>query len=116
MGIKANKANGHKAEAEASDLTHRFPKFLRMHRTGLDGKHDLRGLEAIGEVKAVRAGPVWLKDALNQLDNTDDVSFHKLIMLKLSKRKSNRTGWIVLMDFDEFEKLLARLTAQETYT
>lgn len=116
MGIKANKANGHKAEAEASDLTHRLPRFLRMHRTGLDGKHDLRGLEAIGEVKAVRTGPVWLKDALRQLDNTEDVSFHKLIMLKLSKRKANRIGWIVLMDFDEFEKLLAKLATQESKT
>lgn len=107
MGVKANKRNGHKAEAEAAEITQGWPKFLRTVRTGLDGGTDLRGSSAHGEVKAVRSGPVWLKSMLSQLDN--EYSPYKFGMVKLSNRTPGRTGWLVVLDREEFEKILGGL-------
>jgi hypothetical protein len=104
MGIKANKSNGYKAEAEAADISQGWPRY-KMFRTGLDGKHDLSGLESVGEVKAVRAGPIWLKDALAQLDNCTDDRL-KIGMVKLSRRHGARTGWVVFLDLDQWEHVI----------
>lgn len=107
MGIKANRRRGHSAEAEAAVLSQAWPRF-KMQRTGLDGGTDCQGEESIAEVKAVMSGPVWLRSMLAQLDSreTDKLKFG---MLKLSKRRGNRTGWIVILDIESWENILDRL-------
>lgn len=108
MGVKANKARGHRAEIEAEEVVSKWPSRLQMVRTGLDGGHDLRGPTAIGEVKATMIGPAWLKSMLSQLDGAKgrDADKLKVGLLKLSKRVANRTGWLVIMDEAEFRRLL----------
>lgn len=109
MGIKANKRRGHAAEGEIGKRTNTWPVKYRMVRTGLDGGHDLRGPHTIGEVKAVKAGPAWLKEAIRQIGEdpySDEADKNKLIFLKLSNGPGHPTTWWVIQSLDQFESLI----------
>lgn len=105
MNPKNNKRRGHAAEAEAAAIVAaHFPAALHMERTGLDGGHDLRGRIAVGEVKAVRAGPKWLKDLLSQME--DPAKPHHFGFVKLSRGPGRPVRWLAILDVAEIGVLL----------
>lgn len=114
--VKNNKRRGHQAEIEIEARAKEWPAAFRMMRTGLDGGHDLRGFGVVGEVKSVKAGPVWLKDGLGQLDNSPEADGFLFVKLGAGSGKGSR--WLAVMDVDLFERLIkgfddGRLTRQE---
>lgn len=102
--VKNNKRRGHAAEAEIASRTSRWPAPFAMMRTGLDGGHDLRGFGTVGEVKAVKAGPVWLKDGLSQLANSPEADGFLFVKLGAGSGKGSR--WLAVVDVDLLERLI----------
>lgn len=107
--IQNSKARGYAAEREIAERSKLWPLRFQLTRTGLDGGHDLRGIGIVGEVKAVRTGPVWLKDGLRQLDNSPDKQH--LLFVKLSQGAGHRTRWLVVQDLDQFEDYIEEMTS-----
>ena len=110
--VKNNKSRGYAAEREIAErIQKEWPDHFYMERTGLDGGHDLRGKYTIGEVKAVKTGPVWLKDGLAQLDNAKDgeAAKDKILFVKLSQGPGKKVRWVTIMDIEQLEAYLRRV-------
>lgn len=104
--IKQNKRNGHRREAEIAVRSETWPPSWQFVRTGLDGGHDLTGKNStrVGEVKAVRSGPVWLKDGLRQIANSPDKEGYLFVCL--SQGPGYPVKWLTLMPIETFENLI----------
>ena len=103
-----NKRRGHQAEGEIGKRTALWPSHYNMVRAGLDGGSDLRGEHSIGEVKAVKTGPAWLKGGLSQLDHAPEehAAKDKFLFVKLSQGAGHPTRWLVCMDLGQFEAMI----------
>ena len=109
--VLQNKRRGHQREIEMARRSQSWPIEFQMERTGLDGGHDLRGKQSIGEVKAVRKGPVWLSGGLSQLDNTEAGTRNRFLFVCLSSGPGKPVRWVVVESLEEWEARLDRLHA-----